>query len=623
MKKRWLLFRVLISLGLRNVARVIIYRSSLKFSLNSVTRIKGEFLEGDFFLRPSVGRTNLDCVSSWNRSALLFGHLEQSIGDEIPSWQKSVLTGVCGSHIDEDWWRIPDFDDALGDVKGVWELSRFNWVIAFSQRAREGSSTELDRLNLWLNDWCKNNPPYKGYNWKCAQEASIRVIHLALAAIILEQEKLATEQVLNCVKVHLERIAPTLDYAIAQDNNHGTSEAVALFVGGSWLAECGCKEGSVWSAIGRNCLESRVSRLINKTGGFSQYSLNYHRLMLDSLSIAEVWRSRLDLPKFSEKFTQRAAAASEWLRHMVDPVSGDGPNVGANDGANLLCLSTAEYRDFRPSVQLAYSLFAQKLAYSGEGSWNLPLEWLNIPLPDKPALDIGNYLSGQDGFLMLRKGEAFSLLRCPMFKFRPSQADALHLDLWVGGVNILRDSGSYTYYGAAGWMEYFNGTSSHNTIQFDNRDQMPRLGRFLFGAWIKKCKIEEIVAGDESFAIACEYEDHFGVQHKRHVKLQESKIEVTDTVSKFKESAILRWRLMPGSWVVESSGNLVKCSLSGLEVTISSDTEKLRGELVQGWESRYYNEKVALDELRVEIKKSSTLITIVRWGTDDSKLVVS
>ena len=33
--------------------------------------------------------------------------------------------------------------------------------------------------------------------------------------------------------VHLKRIAPTLHYAMAQDNNHGTSEAAALFIGGT------------------------------------------------------------------------------------------------------------------------------------------------------------------------------------------------------------------------------------------------------------------------------------------------------------------------------------------------------------------------------------------------------
>ena len=37
------------------------------------------------------------------------------------------------------------------------------------------------------------------------------------------------------VAAHLQRIAATKRYAQAQDNNHLTSEAAALFIGGSWL----------------------------------------------------------------------------------------------------------------------------------------------------------------------------------------------------------------------------------------------------------------------------------------------------------------------------------------------------------------------------------------------------
>ena len=61
--------------------------------------------------------------------------------------------------------------------------------------------------------------------------------------------------------VHLKRIAPTLHYAMAQDNNHGTSEAAALFIGGSWLASLGLPGGERWARRGRHWLENRAERL--------------------------------------------------------------------------------------------------------------------------------------------------------------------------------------------------------------------------------------------------------------------------------------------------------------------------------------------------------------------------
>ena len=75
-----------------------------------------------------------------------------------------------------------------GDIKLIWEQSRMDWVLAFAQRARNGDQKSLGRLNTWLVHWLEKNPPYFGANWKCGQEASIRVIHLCCAALILGQE---------------------------------------------------------------------------------------------------------------------------------------------------------------------------------------------------------------------------------------------------------------------------------------------------------------------------------------------------------------------------------------------------------------------------------------------------
>ena len=87
------------------------------------------------------------------------------------------------------WWQIPDFDPRVGDIKTIWEASRFDWVLTCAQHACHGDPVGVERLNTWLADWVANNPPYLGPNWKCGQEASIRVIHLAVAALILDQHR--------------------------------------------------------------------------------------------------------------------------------------------------------------------------------------------------------------------------------------------------------------------------------------------------------------------------------------------------------------------------------------------------------------------------------------------------
>ena len=58
---------------------------------------------------------------------------------------------------------------------------------ALAARDARERGRALDRLNAWLSDAAEHNPPWRGPNWKCGQEASIRVMHLAAAALMLGQ----------------------------------------------------------------------------------------------------------------------------------------------------------------------------------------------------------------------------------------------------------------------------------------------------------------------------------------------------------------------------------------------------------------------------------------------------
>ena len=69
--------------------------------------------------------------------------------------------------------------------------------------------------------------PYLGVNWKCGQEASIRVIHLIMGPF--KSLKNPSNALIQLIITHLKRIEPTTSYAIGQSNNHGTSEG-ALYL---------------------------------------------------------------------------------------------------------------------------------------------------------------------------------------------------------------------------------------------------------------------------------------------------------------------------------------------------------------------------------------------------------
>ncbi len=494
-----------------------------------------------------------------------------------------------------------------------------DWVLALAQRVRQGESGAVDRLNTWMADWCRKNPPYQGPNWKCGQEASMRVMHIACAALLLGQVNDALLGLRELISLHLQRIAPTVQYAVAQDNNHGTSEAAALFIGGSWLALLGDPQGARWAATGRRLLENRASRLIGAQGTFSQYSLNYHRLMIDTFSMAECWRRHLALPAFSKSLRDRAMAATNWLHALIDPDTGDGPNVGANDGARLFQLTNSIYRDYRPSVQLAMVLFGGRRAYDTKESLDYAARWLGLELPADVMPKPGNLQADDGGFVVMRHGKAMAMLRYPRFRFRPSQADALHLDFWLDGKAYLRDAGSYSYNSEPEWLTYFGGAAGHNTVQFDEREQMPRLSRFLLGDWLRTEKFEPLVANRENVWVGAGYCDAQGARHHRQVQLQDGQLCVRDQVHGFKRRAVLRWRLSPQEWFldkpVERDDEKNRCIRNddGHFLTINSDVEIVRCEVVEGWESLHYLEKTSLPVLELEIAEPGVLTTKYNW----------
>lgn len=596
--------------GFKNLLWVAYYRLNLKLGL--VTRnmdIKAP-VTGAFFNDPKVAANPQLDKTLWQG----FGWVDID-NSAPPKWSHALLSGAIADVNDLHWSKISDFSLNVGDIKTIWELSRFDWLISFCvDYLKTGDLNKLDKINEWLSDWSTKNPTNAGINWKCGQEASIRVMHLCVTAFLLKQDSNLTRLLLEFLKQHLARIEPTLLYAMAQDNNHGTSEATALYLGGLLLVENGeDKLGQKYRKKGHYWLENRAKRLIEIDGSFSQYSVNYHRVMLDSYSLCEIFRKRFEQPRFSQTLYTRLKAATNWLYTFTQSDNGDVPNIGANDGAKLIPLSDTNYRDCRPSVQLASALFLNEFKFPVDAKYhqvvNLLLDY-DGKSTHPPSLKSQLFMDGGYAFL---KNEYSSLyFRCPSFKFRPGQCDAFHLDFWINGQNILRDGGSYSYNTDEKWLSYFSGVESHNTIQFDGRNQMPKLSRFLYGRWLKS-KIHSFDINDvNSQTISAEYVDAWQAKHERNVRLGLGSLTIKDVLSGFKEKAILRWRLIPGDWVI--NGNTI--GNGSISITIGSTSNIKCLALTQGWESRYYLKKTELPVLEVEINDPGVITTLIKWNCE-------
>ena len=398
------------------------------------------------------------------------------------------------NHVDwptgRHWSTYAQFDPNLSDMKCVWEPSRFSNAYLLARdfaRTRHPAGAQL----FWqmVEAWRRQNPYGLTVQWACGQESSFRAMAwLFAAAVFLVDPGARADRLHDLTELiwytgrHVER---NINYARSQKNNHAISEAVVLWTIGLLFPEF--RDAPRWQKKGRTILAAEVSRQIYDDGSYIQHSLNYHRLMMDDL----LWALRLaelnDTP-LPAVVTDRLEQSLAWLLEMIDPTTGRVPNYGANDGALVLPLSCCDYLDFRPVAQAASYLLYRRRCFE-PGPWDEKALWLFGPevrsAPSKPLDKQASFSAPIGGYFILRGPRTCAMTRCHTYHDRPSQADMLHLDLWLGGENILRDAGTYHYYCDEPWQRYFLCTAAHNTIEIDGVDQMIKGPRFLWFRWIR------------------------------------------------------------------------------------------------------------------------------------------
>jgi hypothetical protein len=508
------------------------------------------------------------------------------------------------------------------DVKVIWELSRFYWFPRWCQGLAISAQPQLDaKLVKLVNDWCCDNPANAGLNWVCAQEVGIRLINFILGLHILKLTH-TDRFIIEFITIHCKRIIPAMSYAKAQNNNHATSEAAALYMAGVWLLyHSGSKliksNAKLYITVGRRNLNERVSKLILADGTFAQYSITYHRLVLDTISLVIYWQRFYGMSEFNTKFQQQYKLAFNWLYQLVDPISFNAPNLGANDGTLLFKLDLCDYRDFRPCLQLAgYLLYGKRIFVPG--AHDQVLTWLGVDSTTLTKLDLSfNTMDFKCGgiFKVVLDHEKWLFIRYPVFKFRPSQADIFHLDVWIQGRNLLSDTGSYSYHQDDGVYQYLSGTAAHNTVRIDERDQMPRMGKFLFGNWLSCSNTTLIKPGFIEWT--AEYKDYKNMSHSRqlNINLATKQIEVLDVVKGEKDFAIeIFWHISAEVELFNlNNDKIIEIANSQLRVLV--DTTLSVCKIDNKPRSYYYYDKSDYPVLKIKQKSQGqmSVVKTVLW----------
>ena len=473
------------------------------------------------------------------------------------------------------------------DIKYIWEPARFGWATVLG-KAYHLSKDEKYAAAFWqfFEEFNTYNPPNLGLNWTSAQEVALRLIALVISAHLFKTSSHSTpprmQSLCLCVADHAARIPPSIAYAKAQNNNHFISEAVGLYTASLFLSQHA--QAAKWAQQGLRWFNQAILGQIAEDGTYVQHSSNYHRMLL-MLALWMRFLVQKNHHRLDKHVLSKLAAASEWLAARLDQPSGQVPNLGHNDGSNILPFSSAAYQDYRPIVQAASCAFRAK-ATLPPGVWDDLCIWLNIPAHARSQSD--SLAARQADQLILGDRQSWAALRAVYFTSRPAHADQLHVDIWHKGLNIAMDAGTYQYNAVPPWENALVATAVHNTITINQHDQMTRAGKFLWLDWAQ-ADVEQ-KSSDMLSAVHLGYTKQ-GVLHRRTLqRLNSSGWTILDELlptrqPKTKIKITLNWLLPDWPYQTESDRVILDSPLGKITLRFKTDAAEKTLDIYKAGES--------------------------------------
>ena len=426
--------------------------------------------------------------------------------------------------------KVPYLDfEQCGDVKITWELNRHQHFVTLAKAYRitgdEKFATEL--FTQW-GSWQRENPYPIGVNWASSLEVAFRSLSWFWTYFLIGGSKSKPpgfdDQYLRAQALngrHIERYLSTYFSA----NTHLMGEGVALFFLGTLLPQL--KSAEHWQKLGWRIVLDEARNQVRPDGFHFEQSSYYHVYAIDLFLHAAVlaMNNGVALPQDFEQKIQRMLDALLQLGH-----TGSVPRFGDDDGGRLFDGRRNRTEHLLDPLATGAILFGRgdfKTAAHGlreETLWLLgtagaaefdrleakELERRSSALPNtgvyvmsdpqvETTLDAGPLGAGTGGH---------------------GHADALSIVMADRQGPLLIDSGTLEYVGHGPERNQYRGTSAHNTLVVDDRDQSDAKGPFAWSS-LPSAKAEKWING-ETFDLFVGSHDGFRrlpqpVTHRRWV----------------------------------------------------------------------------------------------------------
>jgi len=475
------------------------------------------------FMRPDRGadlRTRLpqaaDALTARADKALarrvrFFGYPEVSVhgvGDDIDPFTGLSWPSRHAKRID---YRHSD----VGDPKWIWELHRCQdlsvlaaaWLTTGDERYGRASA---DRLIAWI----RAHPPLRGMAWTSGFEAGIRAISLALTIDALRGTAFLGDEELELALASLWQHGRwiTRDPSVGSSaNNHRIGEVAGLVVIGCLAPEL--RDASRWLDFGLESLSREASLQIRPDGTSVEQAFSYHLFVADLLLLAV---ALLDATGHSapEALTSSLMRSGDalWAQLGEDEPA---PTYGDTDDGRAFVLDGSDLREPRGVAASIAARFGHPAAKRAAEGLDATAWWLfaangaeqfehtsPAPWPGTLTLPDGGLTLFRDGRTRLafdHGPHGYGSLAAH------AHADALRVDVSVGGDELIVDPGVGSYFARPTLRDAFRGTGFHSTVSVDGLDSSMSGGPFL---WSRHARTRLLAVDLDRRFVAAEHDGY-------------------------------------------------------------------------------------------------------------------
>jgi len=421
----------------------------------------------------------------------LLGHRDLGFGEPI-DWRLDATSGVRAP-ADRHWSAIDYLNTGVaGDKKVIWELNRHaHFVLLGRAYALTGDGRYARAFARQLESWLDANPAGRGINWASSLEVSLRSISwlwaLQLFAWAPELEPPLLERAIGALWQHGRHIEAYLSTYFSP-NTHLTGEALGLLYLGRCLP---VRDASRWASRGQSILLESLGRQVRSDGVYFEQSLHYHHYTVEFYTHAWLLGDAASRAAIGA----RLPALLDVLLYTQRP-DGRTPLIGDDDGGRLFG-DPADENDFRGALSTGAALLGRPDYKFGAGRLAEETVWLlgadgaaafdaleaRPPADASRAFTAGGYYVMRDGwsstsnYLLIDCGPHGSL------SGGHAHADALSIEVSVGGRPAIVDPGTFTYTGSRSERDRYRGTAAHNTLVVDGLSSSQPDGPFSWKSW--------------------------------------------------------------------------------------------------------------------------------------------